>query len=66
MDTDAPVVKKSSYQNLMEGNCEIVLKNEKSGEQLGVTELLRDLYNKQYTLGAQVAKIQALADQVNN
>ena len=38
--------KSSSYQILMEGQCELVAKNEKSGSVINITELLRDLYLK--------------------
>jgi hypothetical protein len=42
--------KRSSYQNLMEGRAEIVLKNEATDSILNVSELLRDLYKSIYDL----------------
>ena len=54
MDTDAstsqtPELPQNSYQNLMEGNAEVVVKS-KEGHQTNLSELLRDLYKKYYKL----------------
>lgn len=50
--------KESSYQVLMEGQCEVVAKNEKSGANLNITELLRDLYLKVYKINETIQTTQ--------
>lgn len=52
---DAPkTVDLPSYQVLMEGLAELIVSNEKTGDKINVSELLRDLYKKNYELRAKI------------
>ena len=52
------VTTENSYQLLMEGKSELhVKKSEDCTDQLSVTKLLRDLYNKIYELESRIAKV---------
>lgn len=46
-----PRPKASSYQTLLEGGCEVIVRAEADeGQQINISELLRDLYTKHYAL----------------
>lgn len=48
----------SSYQNLVEGKCELIAKHPDTEDKLNVTELLRDLYQKVYKIEQRLLKIE--------
>jgi hypothetical protein len=47
----------SSYQNLLEGKCEMVVTTKDEQYQCNVSELLRDLYQKHYATEKQLAQL---------
>lgn len=56
-ERDVPVTAPSSYQVLMEGLCEVRAKAPDQTVTLCITELLRDLYAKHYSLVKIVATL---------
>lgn len=56
-----PQSSKSSYQNLIEGNCPLVVKNKDTGDTVVVNELLLELYKEMYTLKGRLFKLEQLA-----
>ena len=54
--------KNSSYQNLLEHKCELVVNTKDEQYSLNVSELVRDLYQKTYQLEARVAKLEKMAE----
>lgn len=49
----------SSYQTLLEGHCEVLVKTEDQEFTLNISELLRDLYQKHYAMAKKLDKLTA-------